>query len=175
MKICLLRIHKTLTKRDINAAPNNLQYLPTHLLVEPLHTLIGGTSPHTYWWNLPTHLLMIPTYTFLAVPTHAFIGDTYVNPHTYWWNLFTHLSVEPTHTLLFVALYVSGDTLVTLVGYTCVIMFLRTVIWANRGGHTGVVMATIYVHWTTFTLNKKPQYIWLQISLCWVIIYDIGK
>lgn len=71
---------------------------------------------------------MIPTYTFLAVPTHAFIGDTYVNPHTYWWNLFTHLSVEPTHTLLFVALYVSGDTLVTLVGYTRVIMFLRTVI-----------------------------------------------
>lgn len=143
--------------------------LPTHLLVEPLHTHFGGTYPRTYWWYLPTHF-------WQYLPMHLLaIHCTYVNPHTYWWNLFTHLSVEPTHTLLFVALYVSGDTLVTFVGYTCVIMFLRTVIWANRGGHTGVVMATIYVHWTTFTLIKKSQYIWLQISLCWVIIYDIGK
>lgn len=146
--------------------------------------IIYSTSPHIYWWNLPTHILVEPTHALIDDTYLHIFGSTYpciywrylyVNPHTYWWNLFTHLSVEPTHTLLFVALYVSGDTLVTLVGYTRVIMFLRTVIWANRGGHTGVVMATIYVHWTTFTLNKKPQYIWLQISLCWVIIYDIGK
>lgn len=132
-----LKIHKTLTKRDINAAPNNLQYLPTHLLVEPAHTPIGGTSPHTYWWNLPTHILVEPTHALIDDTYLHIFGSTYpciywrylyVNPHTYWWNLFTHLSVEPTHTLLFVALYVSGDTLVTFVGYTCVIMFLRTVI-----------------------------------------------